>query len=79
MVSARVEAWRDRGRYVEVGGHSIFVVERDGAGTPIVVVHGYQGSSHDFAQVVDGLDRGHGPTLLASRWSAQVWCVGCDG
>ncbi|GAA1924332.1 alpha/beta fold hydrolase [Nocardioides marmoribigeumensis] len=57
MVSARVEAWRDRGRYVEVEGHSIFVVERDGAGTPVVVVHGYPGSSHDFAQVVDRLDR----------------------
>ena len=57
MVSVRVEAWRSAGRYVDVDGHRIFVVEREGTGTPVVIVHGYPGSSHDFAGVVDRLDR----------------------
>lgn len=61
MVSARVQQWHDRGRGVEVGGDRIFVVRKDGAGTPIVIVHGYPGSSYDFAGVVDALDR---PVLL---------------
>jgi pimeloyl-ACP methyl ester carboxylesterase len=61
MVSARVQQWRDRGGSVEVGGDRIFVVRKDGSGTPIVIVHGYPGSSYDFAGVVDALDR---PVLL---------------
>jgi pimeloyl-ACP methyl ester carboxylesterase len=59
-MSASVEAWRESGRHVEVGGDEIFVVERAGSGTPIVIVHGYPGSSHDFAEVVGLLDR---PTI----------------
>lgn len=61
MVSARVQQWHDRGHVVEVGGDRIFVVRKDGSGTPIVIVHGYPGSSYDFAGVVDALDR---PVLL---------------
>lgn len=61
MVSARVQQWRESGEIVEVGGRRIFVVRRDGAGLPIVVVHGYPGSSFDFAGVVPHLDR---PVLL---------------
>jgi pimeloyl-ACP methyl ester carboxylesterase len=60
VVSAGVDRWRDAGRFVEVGDRRIFVVERAGAGTPIVIVHGYPGSSHDFAGVVERLDR---PTI----------------
>ena len=60
VVSAGVERWRDAGRFVEVGGRKIFVVERAGAGTPIVIVHGYPGSSHDFVDVVERLAR---PTI----------------
>jgi pimeloyl-ACP methyl ester carboxylesterase len=61
MVSPRVQRWRDAGELVELGGHRIFVVRREGAGLPIVVVHGYPGSSYDFAGVVAQLDR---PVLL---------------
>ena len=61
MVSPRVQRWRDAGEYVDLGGHRVFVVQRDGDGLPIVVVHGYPGSSYDFAGVVDHLDR---PVLL---------------
>lgn len=57
MVSARVQRWRESGEHVEVAGHRIFQVRRDGAGLPVVIVHGYPGSSHDFAGVVDGIDR----------------------
>ncbi len=72
MTSASVQAWRRAGRYVDVGGRRIFVVERDGVGTPVVIVHGYPGSSHDFARVVEHLDR---PTvafdLLGYGFSAK--------
>lgn len=57
MVSARVQAWRDEGELVELNGRSIFVVRRQGTGMPIVIVHGYPGSSYDFAGVVEHLDR----------------------
>ena len=61
MVSGRAQRWRDNGEHVEIGRHRIFVVRRDGVGLPIVVVHGYPGSSYDFAGVVERLDR---PVLL---------------
>ncbi|HEX7716124.1 MAG TPA: alpha/beta fold hydrolase [Marmoricola sp.] len=61
MVSRRVQQWRESGELVELGGRCIFVVRREGVGTPVVVVHGYPGSSFDFAGVVDHLDR---PVLL---------------
>ena len=61
MVSAGVQAWRESGRFVDVDGRRIFVVERAGTGTPVVIVHGYPGSSHDFAGVVGRLDR---PTIV---------------
>jgi pimeloyl-ACP methyl ester carboxylesterase len=57
MVSSRVQRWRDAGEYVDLGGRRIFVTKRDGTGVPIVVVHGYPGSSYDFAGVVEHLDR----------------------
>lgn len=57
MVSPQVQRWRDAGELVELGGHRVFVVRRDGEGLPIVVVHGYPGSSYDFAGVVEHLDR----------------------
>jgi pimeloyl-ACP methyl ester carboxylesterase len=56
-----VEQWRESGEYVDLGGRRIFVVRREGAGVPLVVVHGYPGSSYDFAGVVEHLDR---PVLL---------------
>jgi pimeloyl-ACP methyl ester carboxylesterase len=57
MVSPRVQRWREAGEYVDLGGRRIFVVRRDGTGVPVVVVHGYPGSSYDFAGVVEHLDR----------------------
>jgi pimeloyl-ACP methyl ester carboxylesterase len=61
MVGPRVQRWREAGEYVDLAGSRIFVARREGTGTPIVVVHGYPGSSYDFAGVVEHLDR---PVLL---------------
>lgn len=51
--------WRDRGRFVSVQGHRVFVVDTDpeGAmGLPVLaVLHGYPTSSHDYHPVIDDL------------------------
>jgi pimeloyl-ACP methyl ester carboxylesterase len=57
MVSPRVQKWHDAGAFVDIGGRRIFQVSKDGTGLPIVVAHGYPGSSYDFAGVVAELDR----------------------
>ncbi|MFF2555237.1 alpha/beta fold hydrolase [Nocardia sp. NPDC058058] len=52
------DEWQTRGRYLEVGANQIFVVELGTSGTPpIVIVHGFPGSSHDFAEVAHRLSR----------------------
>ncbi|HEX2894252.1 MAG TPA: alpha/beta fold hydrolase [Marmoricola sp.] len=61
VVSSRVQRWREGGEYVDLAGRRVFVVRRDGIGVPIAVVHGYPGSSYDFAGVVEHLER---PVLL---------------
>jgi pimeloyl-ACP methyl ester carboxylesterase len=72
MVSARVQQWQDSGEYVEVGGRRIFQVQQDGTGLPVVIVHGYPGSSFDFAGVLAGLDRPVlVPDLLGYGFSAK--------
>lgn len=55
-----VRAWRERGTAVVVDGQELFVVDSgDPAGrgprTPVVIVHGFPGSSFDFAGVVAAL------------------------
>lgn len=57
MLSPAVRSWRAQGALRTIAGQQIFTVERDGAGTPLVIVHGYPGSSFDFAGVVEQLDR----------------------
>jgi len=58
-VSARVDAWRARGRDHVLLGHRIFVVEVPATGPvtapPLVVLHGFPTSSFDFHRVVDAL------------------------
>ena len=58
-----VLGWRDTGRYLDIGGNSIFVVDvGPSAGTdapPIVILHGFPGSSYDWCRVV--------PLLAARR------------
>ncbi|HEY2159961.1 MAG TPA: alpha/beta hydrolase, partial [Solirubrobacteraceae bacterium] len=47
-LTPRVEAWRDAGELVDVGGHRIFVRHRDGSGPPVLMLHGYPSSSYDW-------------------------------
>jgi len=60
-VSALVEAWRDRGRDLVLGGRRIFTVDLPAAGPvarpPLLVLHGFPTSSFDFHAVVDDLAR----------------------
>ncbi len=60
MANMRVEAWRNAGRMVRARGHEVFLAETAGSGTAVVIVHGYPGSSFDFAGVLPGLGA---PTL----------------
>ncbi|NNH68402.1 alpha/beta hydrolase [Nocardia uniformis] len=57
--------WGRRGRYLSVGPHQIFVVEMGASGPPpLVVVHGFPGSSHDFAAVAQQLSHQRPVVLL---------------
>jgi len=47
-------AWERTGRYVEVLGKRIFVVER-GAGPTLLLVHGFPTSSYDYRTLMDRL------------------------
>jgi pimeloyl-ACP methyl ester carboxylesterase len=50
-LSPPVQAWRDRGQVHRVEGRDIFYVD-SGEGEATVVIHGFPGSSHDWAAVV---------------------------
>jgi pimeloyl-ACP methyl ester carboxylesterase len=60
-----VDAWEQRGRYHDAAGHRMFVVDRspaeadEGARPPILVLHGFPTSSHDWHHVLDRLARRH--------------------
>lgn len=60
-MNATAAAWRARGRWVDVAGETVFVVDLDAAapdGTPpLLVLHGFPSSSFDFHRVVDALAR----------------------
>jgi pimeloyl-ACP methyl ester carboxylesterase len=47
-------AWADSGRYVEVAGQRLFVVER-GQGPALVLVHGFPTSSYDYRAMIERL------------------------
>lgn len=51
-----IEAWRARGRAIDVFGRAVFVVdEGQGEGAPIAILHGYPGSGADFLRVLPAL------------------------
>ena len=66
----RVAAWEARGAYREVAGRRVFVVDRapvdpaGGAGVPVLVLHGFPTSSHDWHRVVDRFARRRRVVLL---------------
>jgi len=47
-VTPRVEAWREAGELVEIGGRRIFVRSQAGDGPPVLLLHGYPSSSYDW-------------------------------
>ena len=47
-LTPRVEAWRQTGELVEVGGRRIFVRSQLGESAPILLLHGYPSSSYDW-------------------------------
>ena len=53
-LSAVTQAWSDSGRFVEAGGHRLFVVER-GQGPVLLLVHGFPTSSHDYRRLIERL------------------------
>ncbi len=55
-----VLAWRDRGRFLKIAGHSIFVVDIGPRSAPtVLLLHGFPSSSHDFHRVADKLAAEH--------------------
>jgi pimeloyl-ACP methyl ester carboxylesterase len=60
-----VTAWEQRGRYRDVAGRRLFVVDRSPAeppghaGASVLVLHGFPTSSHDWQRVLDRLTRRH--------------------
>jgi pimeloyl-ACP methyl ester carboxylesterase len=60
-LTTRVAAWRDAGSFTEIGGHRIFVRERQGGGDGkrIVLLHGYPSSSFDWRHAFDALPGHH--------------------
>ncbi|MGH3713238.1 MAG: alpha/beta fold hydrolase [Micromonosporaceae bacterium] len=54
-----VAAWRDTGRQLDVDGRRVFVVDTGdpAAGVPVVILHGFPGSSYDWVGVVPLLAR----------------------
>jgi pimeloyl-ACP methyl ester carboxylesterase len=52
--SAQTRAWESSGRYVEIPGHRLFVLER-GQGPLLVLVHGFPTSSYDYRALIERL------------------------
>jgi pimeloyl-ACP methyl ester carboxylesterase len=63
-LSPITEAWERTGRYVELLGQRIFVVER-GSGPVLLLVHGFPTSSYDYRPLMD-------------RLSARFRCIAFD-
>jgi pimeloyl-ACP methyl ester carboxylesterase len=54
-LTSRVQAWRDAGETIEVGGHPIFIRTQAGNGPPLLLLHGYPSSSYDWRHVLAGI------------------------
>ena len=51
-LTASVRAWRDRGREISVDGRTVFVTEHGEGPVPLLLIHGFPGSSHDWSGLV---------------------------
>ena len=53
ILTPRTEAWRRRGALQKIAGNLIFVRDFDGAGPPVLFLHGYPSSSYDWRGVIE--------------------------
>lgn len=51
----RVIDWRSKGKTEEFRGHRIHVFEREGEGSPILLLHGFPSSSYDWQPLLEQL------------------------
>ncbi len=51
----KVDDWAKQGSLHTVGGHRFFVIDTGGDKPPLVVLHGYPTSSHDYHLVLPKL------------------------
>ena len=55
-----LDAWRERGRYMQLREHRIFVVDTGPRqGTTIVLIHGFPTASWDWSHIWTALERSH--------------------
>ena len=87
-LTTRVEAWRDGGELVEIGGRRIFVRSQAGDGPPVLLLHGYPSSSYDWRHTFELLPgRRLSPstssatacptsraTISTRCWPRPTWC-----
>ena len=52
-LTARVQAWRDRGRTEDVGGRRIHVFTREGSDPLLLLLHGFPSSSYDWVPLLE--------------------------
>lgn len=50
---SELRTWRDRGQTITIAGREIFVLDRGTGEVPTVIIHGFPGSSFDWAGVID--------------------------
>ncbi|MEO6604096.1 MAG: alpha/beta hydrolase [Aeromicrobium sp.] len=55
MPSPSVAAWRESGRIVTYAGRDIFIHDSGSGDVPLVLIHGFPGSSHDWSPIVPDL------------------------
>jgi pimeloyl-ACP methyl ester carboxylesterase len=51
-LSSSVLAWQSRGRVIGIGGRDVFVTDTGEGEVPLVLIHGFPGSSHDWSGLV---------------------------
>jgi pimeloyl-ACP methyl ester carboxylesterase len=56
-LTRRVREWRERGRTERFHDREIHVFERDGAGTPLVLLHGFPSSSYDWGGLLEATEQ----------------------
>lgn len=61
-----VRSWRDRGRFLPIAGHSVFVIDAGPreAGRSVLMLHGFPTSSHDFHRMLPLVSAEHRVILL---------------